>query len=287
MKPSQRKIYDFIEKQYIGDIAKSKDSQVKSELIKARMIRLMQAATNPALLRQPLNEFAKIEDVDFSGVQDDSEMLREILQYADNEIPAKYEKAKEIIEQIISDGGKVIVWACYIKNIELLREYLESQGIAVRTLYGATPIAGDDLTEEDEEYSLTREAIVKEFHDPNSDFRVIIANPFAVSESISLHKACHNAIYLERSFNAAHFLQSKDRIHRYGLKEGTETHYYYLVSSDSVDGTVHQRLIDKERRLMDIIESMPIPLFDNYLDADGDEDIKAVLRDYAKRTKTV
>lgn len=287
MKPSQRKIYDFIEKQYISDIAKSKDSQVKSELIKARMIRLMQAATNPALLAQPLKDFAKIDDVDFDGVQDDSEMLKEILRYSTNEIPAKYEKAKEIIEKIISNGGKVIVWACYIKNIELLKEYLEDNGIPVRTLYGATPIAGDDISEEDEEYSLTREAIVKEFHNPDSSFKVIIANPFAVSESISLHKACHNAIYLERSFNAAHFLQSKDRIHRYGLKEGTETHYYYLVSNDSVDETVHQRLIDKERRLMEIIESMPIPLFDNFLDADGDEDIKAVLRDYAKRTKTL
>ncbi len=287
MKPSQRKIYDFIEKQYISDIAKSKDSQVKSELIKARMIRLMQAATNPALLAQPLKDFAKIEDVDFDGVQDDSEMLKEILKYSTNEIPAKYEKTKEIIEKIISDGGKVIVWACYIKNIELLKEYLEGNGIPVRTLYGATPIAGDDISEEDEEYSLTREAIVKEFHNPDSSFKVIIANPFAVSESISLHKACHNAIYLERSFNAAHFLQSKDRIHRYGLKEGTETHYYYLVSNDSVDETVHQRLIDKERRLMEIIESMPIPLFDNFLDTDGDEDIKAVLRDYAKRTKTL
>lgn len=287
MKPSQRKIYDFIEKQYISDIAKSKDSQVKSELIKARMIRLMQAATNPALLAQPLKDFAKIEDVDFDGVQDDSEMLKEILKYSTNEIPAKYEKAKEIIEKIISDGGKVIVWACYIKNIELLKEYLEGNGIPVRTLYGATPIAGDDISEEDEEYSLTREAIVKEFHNPDSSFKVIIANPFAVSESISLHKACHNAIYLERSFNAAHFLQSKDRIHRYGLKEGTETHYYYLVSNDSVDETVHQRLIDKERRLIEIIESMPIPLFDNFLDTDGDEDIKAVLRDYAKRTKTL
>lgn len=287
MKPSQRKIYDYIEKQYIGEIAQSKDQQFRGELVKARLIRLMQAATNPALLEQPLSEFARIEGVDFTGVQDDSEMLKEILKYSANEIPAKYEKAKELIEKIILDGGKVIVWACYIKNIEMLKSYLESQGIECRTLYGATPIAGDDISEEDEDYSLTREAIVKEFHNPNSSFKVIIANPFAVSESISLHKACHNAIYLERSFNAAHFIQSKDRIHRYGLKDGTETHYYYLVSEDSVDGTVHQRLIDKEQRLMEIIESMPIPLFDNYYDSDGDEDIKAVLRDYARRAKTI
>lgn len=287
MKPSQRKIYNYIEKQYIGDIAKSRDQQFKSELIKARVIRLMQAATNPALLRQPLSEFAKIEGVDFSEVQDDSEMLKEILKYSETEIPAKYEVVKDLIQRIISEGGKVIVWACYVKNIELLQDYLALQGIESRTLYGGTPIASDEISEEDEEYSLTREAIVKEFHNPKSSFKVIIANPFAVSESISLHKACHNAIYLERSFNAAHFLQSKDRIHRYGLKEGIETHYYYLVSTDSVDATIHQRLIDKERRLMEIIESMPIPLFDNYLDADGDEDIKAVLRDYARRNKTV
>ena len=109
----------------------------------------MQAATNPALLRQPISDFAAIEGVDFSNIKDDSDMLREILKYSENEIPAKYEKARDIIKGIIDDGGKVIVWACYIKNIEMLSKYLESQGIETRTLYGATPIAGDDLTEED------------------------------------------------------------------------------------------------------------------------------------------
>ena len=114
----------------------------------------------------------------------------------------------------------------------------------------------------------------------------MIANPFAVSESISLHKACHNAIYLERSFNAAHFMQSKDRIHRYGLPVGTETNYYYLVSNDSIDETINERLSIKEQRMLNIIESMPIPLFKNVTE-EGSEDIKAVLRDYARRIKTV
>lgn len=287
MKSSQRKIYDYIEKQYIGDIVKGKDQQLRNELVKARMIRLMQAATNPTLLERPLSEFAKMDDIDFSDVQDDSEMLKEILKYSKTEIPAKYEVAKDLIRKIISAGEKVIVWACYITNIELFKEYLSTQGIEARMLYGATPIAGDEILEEDAEYSLTREAIVREFHNPNSSFKVLIANPFAVSESISLHKACHNAIYLERSFNAAHFLQSKDRIHRYGLQEGIETHYYYLVSENSVDETIHQRLLEKERRLLEIIESMPIPLFDNCSEIDGDEDIKAVLRDYARRVKTL
>lgn len=135
---------------------------------------------------------------------------------------------------------------------------------------------------EEEEFSKSREGIVKEFHNPNSPYKVIIANPFAVAESISLHKACHNAIYLERSFNCAHFLQSKDRIHRYGLPLNTETNYYYLLSEDSIDETIHSRLKIKESRMLNIIERMPIPLFTNITD-EGDEDIKAIITDYVKR----
>lgn len=287
MNPSQRRIYDYIEKKYIFDIASNKDQRFQNELVRARLIRLMQAATNPALLRQPLSEFAIVEGIDFGSIQDDTIMLNEILKYSETEIPAKYEAVKNLITDIIARGEKVIVWACYIKNIELLSDFLRSQGIDSRILYGATPIAGDGISEDDEEYTLTRESIVKEFHKEDCPYSVIIANPFAVAESISLHKACHNAIYMERSFNAAHFLQSKDRIHRYGLKDDVATNYYYLLSTDSVDLTIHERLADKERRLLEIIESMPIPLFDNNLEDGGDEDIKAVLRDYARRTKTL
>lgn len=280
----QRKIYDYIEQKYIVDIAGSRDQRFQNELVQARLIRLMQAATNPALLQQPLSDFAASEGFRFEDIPEDSAMLSEIAHYSDTEIPSKYVAVRDLVRDIIARGEKVIVWACYIKNIELLKNYLESQGIETRTLYGATPVAGDSITEEDEAYNLTREAIVKEFHNPDSSFKVIIANPFAVAESISLHKACHNAIYMERSFNAAHFLQSKDRIHRYGLPQGVVTNYYYILSEDSVDLTIHQRLEDKEKRLLEIIESMPIPLFDNMTDG-GDEDIKAVLRDYARRIK--
>ena len=164
-----------------------------------------------------------------------------------------------------------------------MESYFKKNGIDCRTLYGATPVADDTM--EEEEFSKSREGIVKEFHNPNSPYKVIIANPFAVAESISLHKACHNAIYMERSFNAAHFVQSKDRIHRYGLKEGTETNYYYVLAKDSIDETIDLRLSEKERRMIEIMESMPIPLFDNVSDDLGDEDVKALISAYVRRTK--
>lgn len=92
---------------------------------------------------------------------------------------------------------------------------------------------------------------------------------------------------MERSFNAAHFIQSKDRIHRYGLKPGTETNYYYLLSEDSIDSVINERLVAKETRLREIMESMPIPLFSNVELETGDDDIKALIADYVSRTKTM
>lgn len=285
MKEKQRQIYDFIEQKYINDISDPNEKLFKSSVTKARIIRLMQAATNPMLLKQPLSDFAKMEGINISGVEEDDSILQTILQYSDDEIPAKFETAKELVINIIAEGGKVVIWACYIKTIEYLSAFLADQGIYNKILYGETPVASDDITPESEEYYLTREAIIKEFNDLSSGLNVIIANPFAVAESISLHKACHNAIYIERSFNAAHFIQSKDRIHRYGLPEGTQTNYYYLVSENSIDETIDERLFVKEQRLIEIMEKMPIPLFSNVSD-DGDEDVKAVLRDYARRIKT-
>ena len=62
----------------------------------------------------------------------------------------------------------------------------------------------------------TREGKIKRFHTDDT-CKVLVANPAACSEGISLHKVCQNAIYLDRSFNAAHYMQSEDRIHRLGL----------------------------------------------------------------------
>ena len=285
MGSAQRRIYDVIEKKYMNEIVSSKDNSFKQDLIKARLIRMMQAATNPNLLSVPLQQFANNEGFDAKEVVENSSLIKEVLEYSKNETPAKFIKAKELIEKIIASGGKVVVWAIYVKNILDFQEYLLENGIDCRTLYGATPVATGD--EEDDDTIETREKIIAEFHKEDSSFKVIIANPFAVSESISLHKVCHNAIYMERSFNAAHFIQSKDRIHRYGLKPGIETNYYYLLSEDSIDSVINDRLRAKEERLREIIESMPIPLFSNVELETGDDDIKALIAEYVSRTKTL
>lgn len=286
MGAAQRRIYDVIEKKYMSDIVSTKDSSFQQDLVKARLIRMMQAATNPSLLSIPLKNFAYTEGFDADTVTEDTSLIKDILQYSQNEVPEKFVKVKEIIESIIANNGKVVVWAIYVKNILDLSDYLQSSGIPCKTLYGATPVSTGDEDENEDDVE-TREKIIETFHKSDSDFNVIVANPFAVSESISLHKVCHNAIYMERSFNAAHFIQSKDRIHRYGLKPGIETNYYYLLSENSIDSVIHERLIAKETRLCEIIESMPIPLFSNVEMDTGNDDIKALIAEYVNRTKTL
>lgn len=287
----QQRIYDFIERKYVDSMLNEgsvdTSNRFKAMLAQARVIRLMQAATNPSMLRNPLEDFLDEEDCPQEAFKaiDDSDVMKAILEYDKSEIPTKYVAVEDLVRNIINSNEKVVVWATFIHTILGLKQHLENKGIYCQVLYGAIPVDKEGSSDEQEEEILTRERIVREFQNNDCPYQVIIANPFAVAESISLHKACHNAIYIERSFNAAHFVQSKDRIHRYGLAPGTKTNYYYILSKDTIDETIDTRLTEKEHRMTEIMESMPIPLFSNVLNESGDEDIKALIRDYVRRTK--
>ena len=155
----------------------------------------------------------------------------------------------------------------------MLKSYkiiLKMRGIKTRLLIGRIP--------QDE-----RVETIKQFNDPqNNSFRVVVANPFSVAESISLHKGCHNAIYLERDYNVANFLQSKDRIHRVGLPKEVVTQYYYLISDDSIDSVIDNKLAIKVKRMNKIIDN-DIPLLGRINDEDETDIITALLKAYDAR----
>ena len=212
--------------------------------------------------------------------------LREaIIEFSREEVPAKFRAALEIVKHHINLGDKVIVWATFIPTLQALGSYFAHNGISAELLYGGTPTGGAD--DEDDGQAWTRELIIRRFNDSSSGLKVVIANPAAVAESISLHHACHVALYFERSFNAAQYLQSRDRIHRYGLTQGTITTYYKLACRNTIDEVIDERLALKERRLLRIVESSEIPLFDNAKEGTGLEDIKALMRDYVRRTNKI
>jgi hypothetical protein len=280
MDSHQREIYDFIETKYVRSFENNSTAAAKDILNKAKLIRLRQAATNPALLLKPIAETLNKEDYESriyangnlpDEFQDDSTVLSKIYNYQKIETPKKFVEVKKLLEeQILANNGKAIIWTIFIQNAKQLQEYLSNNSITSKLLIG-------------EVEQTDREVIIDKFNNPdNSDFQVVIANPFAVSESISLHKGCHNAIYMERDYNCSNFLQSKDRIHRYGLPAGQETNYYYILAKDSIDGVINDKLGEKIKRMEKIIDE-DIPLFTRINDSDETDLVKALINDYARR----
>ncbi|OAB81035.1 DEAD/DEAH box helicase [Cochleicola gelatinilyticus] len=284
MDTHQREIYDFIEEQYVQSFRENQSATVKDVLNRAKLIRLRQASTNPSLLSRTLidslEQGGDFSDQDpntsfTSGYDEfvsDAEFFTKIVNYHKLAVPEKFNTILNLLNDVILiSGGKAIIWTIFIQNAKELKAYLESNGIKSKLLIGEIPQASREIT-------------IEKFNNPkNMDFRVVIANPFSVAESISLHKGCHNAIYLERDYNASNFIQSKDRIHRVGLDEDQITNYYYVISQNSIDSVINNRLNDKIERMEKIIND-DIPLFSRINDNDETDIIKALLKDYAKRS---
>lgn len=207
----------------------------------AHVLKLLQAASNPLLLAAAEEVDVEAEDGSWNGVW---ELLREI---ARTEKPAKITKAVELAERALDEHeeAKVLIWTSFVQNVLALERLLERYGPV--TLYGAIATGSDEDAD-------TREGRIRRFHtDPGC--RVLIANPAACGEGISLHKACHYAIYVDRTFNAAHFLQSIDRIHRLGLADDIVTRVEVLEARRTIDTRVATRLKAK-------IDSMSVILND-------------------------
>ena len=280
----QREIYDFIENQYIKNFRENNSATVKDILNKAKLIRLRQASTNPALLAKTLKDSLENGDLtdefdpnyafttDTDEFINDSEFFNKICKYSEIETPKKFVSILNLLNsEILVNNGKVIIWTIFIQNAKELQNYLKLDGINSNLLIG-------EISQPD------RELTIKKFNDPNnSEFQVVIANPFSVAESISLHEGCHNAIYLERDYNCSNFLQSKDRIHRVGLDKNQITKYYYFISKDSIDEVINHRLLLKIARMEEIIND-DIPLFSRIDDNDETDIIKELIANYAQRS---
>lgn len=202
---------------------------------------LLQIASNPQLAYSRLNEDASAHDY--------PEFLEVLRKAAEEEESNKFIELERLVEQILSNPDeKVVIWSSFVGTIKEIERRFKR--------FGALSIHGGVKTGSDQDIDF-REARVKRFNgDPRH--RVMVANPAAGGEGISLHHACHNAIYFDRSFNAAQYLQSVDRIHRLGLPEGTVTRLYILESAESVDEIVSTRLSEKIRAMETVLNDFGI-----------------------------
>lgn len=267
MDPDQAELYERLDS-FVGKLRDGIDEDFLMFFKKAALIRKMQISANPALLKKGLIYSMDELIMEYQSVESDPDSKMDQLIKADRELlnsfmdapiakiinrynsgyfkTAKNRLAVKVAKQLVAEGKKVLVWDIFVKNMDVLKSMLEEgTGKTVEIIYGAVP-------------ALDRQDALRRFREGKS--QILLANPATLAESISLHRVCQNAIYVNRNFNTAQFIQSKDRIHRINMPEGATATYYFLENERTVDECIAERLIKKEERMLSILDADDIEI---------------------------
>lgn len=146
------------------------------------------------------------------------------------EVPAKLHALDNILEEAITyKGEKVVLWSFYTVSLSAIVErYSRFKPVRYDGTVG-------DVAE--------RREAVRKFQE-DDETMLFVANPAAAGAGLTLHRA-RLAIYESMSNQAAHYLQSLDRIHRRGQTRDVE--YLILLCDKTIELHEYERLTKKER----------------------------------------
>lgn len=194
----QEALYDQICEELRVEV--EKDGQIvedDSTAIVKRLLRLVQVASNPRLV-----------DDSYRGES------------------AKEKVLNNLIEKIITNGEKCIVWTNFIENVEeFTRAYSE---------YGAVKIHGGMKIAD-------RNKSVEKFR--MDDSRILFATPASAKEGLTLTMANH-VIFYDRGFSLDDYLQAQDRIHR--ISQTKTCYVHNIIMEGSIDEWVDVLLKAKQ-----------------------------------------
>jgi hypothetical protein len=271
----QKQIYSALRRTYAGNFLLSPDQEDHFKRRGRAVMSLLGAATNPGLLAGMQNESAFMHlKWPPKELSHDKDLISVVEDYVSIETPEKYIWLEQFIKKEFQKKNKVLVWSSFVGNLRAVNRLLEPFNPAM--VFGNT--AEND-----------RKIQIAKFRNDES-CGVLITNPQTLGEGISLHKVCHTAVYIDRTFNAGQYLQSLDRIHRLGLPEDIITKIYFLKTRHTIDERVSSRLEAKISRMSDVLNDFglirdSIPNFDELekfdslnLDADDMEALLGHLR---------
>jgi SNF2 family DNA or RNA helicase len=152
-----------------------------------------------------------------------------------SETPVKYSALDELLERLVFEKRKVIVWSFFKRSLDEMMERYRR--------FNPVRVDGSVSTKD-------RKAAVISFQE-DTNTMIFFGNPAAAGAGITLH-ASYDAVYVSYSNQAAHYLQSLDRIHRRG-QISDHVNYYLLVCKDTIEETEIIRLRGKEVRQHDLL----------------------------------
>ena len=200
LEPIQSEIYEVAREEMYYDIQNADGSKISEDIDNylVKMLRLTQIASNPGLLD--------------SGY---------------DEVPGKFMVLDEIVEGIIGQNEKVIIWTSFTGNVRSIRNRLKR--------HGSQMLFGEQSIDE-------RSRVIEKFlEDP--ECKVLVANPSAAKEGLTLTSA-NNALYIDRTFKMDDYLQSQDRIHRIGQTK--RCRIVKLIATGTIDEYTDEILEKKE-----------------------------------------
>lgn len=140
---------------------------------------------------------------------------------------AKIERAVDLVEQIVNNGEKVVVFSTFKETLNTLNSKLEKYNPSICT---------GDIKDE-----VISENIYKFQND--SSVKVMLATWQKMGTGITLTAASY-AIFLDCAWTAAQNQQAEDRIYRIGSEN--PVFIYYLWTKDTIDERVKELVESKE-----------------------------------------
>lgn len=225
MPEHHREVYDALVGRFTARAEASRD---EFDALGKAMLRLLMAATSPALLVEGESRYAPLTyQVPPLEVPEGESLYSIMRNLPRHELSPKYKEALKIVGENAEAGRKTLVWTTFVRSLTTMERMFSAYQPAV--VHGGTP---------------DREEQIRRFRE-DPDCHVLLSNPATLGEGISLHHVCHDAVYVDRDFMAGRFLQSLDRIHRLGLAPGTETRVTVLATEGTIDEVVALRLEEK------------------------------------------
>lgn len=159
-----------------------------------------------------------------------------------DEVPSKLLALDSLLDELIGNRReKVVLWSFFTSSIDaIMARYAKYN--AVR--YDGTITTVDERAE------------AKRKFQEDDETMLFVGNPAAAGAGITLHRARY-AIYESMSNQAAHYLQSLDRIHRRGQTRRVQ--YVVLLCDRTIEMREYDRLIDKERSAQDLLGDQTTP----------------------------
>ena len=159
-------------------------------------------------------------------------------------------RAVDLVEQIVSNNEKVVVFSTFKETLNVLSEELKHYNPLLCTGDIKDSIINDNIT----------------MFQNDNEHMVMLATTSKMGTGVTLNRASH-AIFVSNPWTAADCQQCEDRIHRIGSKQPVFIHY--LICNGTIDQRVDELVHDKgaisDYVIDDILEERTIDSLRKYI----------------------